>query len=140
IAFHRPLLRFMAIRIAARQHLTLDLHLSGTVLTNLNVERIHVTPNGTGPTPVGKIDIERLRFDYSIPMLIRHGVGEFLRSYEMHHADLVFVALPSRTSEERREKIGIAQQIHTILAQPAAYADRALIEDFNIRVRSPATE
>ena len=140
IVFHRPLVRFIAIRLAARQHLALDFHLSGTVFTNLTVKGIRVAPNGTGPTPVEKIDIERLRFDYSIPMLVRYGLGEFLRSYEVHHADLVFVALPSKTSTERREKIGIAQQIRTILAQPAAYSDRALIEDFNLRVRSLKTE
>ncbi len=136
IVFHRPLVRFIAIRIAARQHLALDFRFSGTVFTNLRVEAIRVAPNGTGPTPVEKIDIERLRFDYSIPMLVRYGPGEFLRSYEIHHADLAFVALPSKTSAERREKISIAEKIRAILAQPAAYSDRALIEDFNIRVRS----
>ena len=136
IVFHRPLVRFIAIRIAARQHLALDFHISGTVFTNLNVEGIRVAPNGTGPTPVEKIDIEQLRFDYSIPMLVRYGLGEFLRSYEVHHADLVFVALPSKSSAERREKISIAEKIRAILAQPAAYSDRALIEDFNIRVRT----
>ncbi len=137
VVFHRPLVRFIAIQIAARQHLALDFHLSGTVLTNLTIEGIHVAPNGSGPTPIEKIDIERLRFDYSIAMLARYGVGEFLRSYEVHHADLAFVALPSETPSERREKIGIIQQLRAILAQPAAYADRAQIEDFNIRVRTP---
>ena len=140
IVFHRPLARFIAIRIAARQHLALDLHFSGTVFTNLKVEGIHVAPNGTGPTPVERIDIERLRFDYSLPMLVRHGIGEFLRSYEVHHADLSFVALPSKSSTERREKISIAEKIRAILAQPAAYSDRALFEDFNLRVRTLKTE
>ena len=140
VIFHRPLVRFVAIQIAARQHLTLDFHISGTIFTNLNVEGIHVTPNGSAPTPVEKIDIQRLRFDYSIPMLVRHGVGEFLRSYEIHHADLAFVALPSKSTREHREKVSIIQQLRTILAQPAAYADRAQIEDFNIRVRSPDNE
>ena len=52
VIFHRPLVRFIAIQIAARQHLTLDFHLSGTVLTNLEIKGIHVAPNGTGITPV----------------------------------------------------------------------------------------
>ena len=126
IVFHRPLVRFIAIQIAARQHLALDFHISGTVFTNLNVEGIRVAPNGTGPTPVERIDIERLRFEYSIPMFVRYGLGEFLRSYEVHHAELVFVALPSKSSAERREKISIAEKIRVILAQPAAYSDRAV--------------
>ena len=140
IVFHRPLIRFIAIQVAARHHLTLDFHLSGTVLTNLKIEGIHAAPNGTAPTPVEKIDIERLRFDYSLPMLVRHGLGEFLRSYEIHHADLALVAMPSQTNKEKREKAGIIQLLRTILAQPAAYADRAEIDDFNIRVRSPTNE
>ena len=38
-------------------------------------------PTGNGPSPaMNKIAIERVRLDYSIPMLIRHGIGEFLRS------------------------------------------------------------
>ena len=140
IVFHRPFIRFIAIQIAARQHLALDFQLSGNVVTNLKVEGIHVAPSGTGPTPIEKIDIERLRFDYSIPMLVRHGVGEFLRSYEIHHADLAFVAVPSRTTSERREKLSVLDQVRAILAQPAAYADRALIDDLSIRVRSPKNE
>ena len=99
-----------------------------------------LTPTLLGPTPVEKIDIERLRFDYSLPMLVRYGIGEFLRSYEVHHADLAFVALPSKTTTERREKLSIVNQIRVILAQPAAYADRAEIEDFNIRVRTVTNE
>lgn len=138
--FHRPLVRFIAIQIAATQHLALDFHLSGTVLTNLKIEGIHVAPNGTGSTPVEKIDIARLRFDYSIPMLVRYGIGEFLRSYEIHHADLAFVAMPKKSSVEKREKVGIVQVLRTILAQPAAYADRAQIEDFNLRIRTEKFE
>lgn len=142
--FHRPLIRFIAIRIAAHEHLALDFHISGTLLTNLTITGVHVAPNGTGPSPVEKIEVDRIRFDYSLPMLARHGFGEFLRSYELHHADLVFVALPSRDKskavEERKEKLGVVDQIRAILAQPAAYADRAEIEDFNIRVRLPENE
>ncbi len=138
--FHRPLVRFIAIRIAAHQHLTLDFHLSGTIFTNLKIEGIHVQPDGSAPTPVEKIDIDRLRFDYSISMLVLHGLGEFLRSYEIRHADLAFIALPSTTPKEQREKATVMQQLRTILAQPAAYADRAEIEDFNLRVRSPENE
>jgi hypothetical protein len=139
-AFHRPLVRLAVIRIAARQHLTVDFHFSGTVFTNLTLRDVRAVPNGTGPTPVEQIAIGTMRFEYSLPMLARYGLGEFLRSYEIRHADLNFVALPSKSASERKEKINIAEQINTIIAQPAAYADRAEIEDFTVRVRSPETE
>src|SRR2546423_1594742 len=48
-----------------------------------------------------------------------------------------FVALPSATKEEHHEKIEIAKLLHNILGQPAAYADRVWIEDFNLSVTSP---
>jgi len=140
VIFHRPLVRFVVIRIAARQHLTVDFNFSGTVFTNLTLRDVRAVPNGTGPTPVERITIGQMRFEYSLPMLARYGLGEFLRSYEIRHADLNFVALPSKSVSERKEKINIAEQINTIIAQPAAYADRAEIEDFTVRVRSPETE
>src|SRR6266550_964083 len=86
--FHRPLFhnaaRLVLIQIAARHNLKLDAHFSGSIFTNLTVQAIRAIPNGHGPTPVEKIAIERVRLDYRLPMLLRHGVGEFLRSYEIH--------------------------------------------------------
>src|SRR6266853_3382963 len=140
-AFHRPLFHFTArlvLRaVAARMHLALDLHTSGTILTTLNDEGVHARANGTGPTPIRAIDIGEVRLEYRLPMLAKHGIGEFLRSYEIHHANLEFVALPSATKEEHHEKIEIAKLLHNILGQPAAYADRVWIEDFNLSVTSP---
>jgi len=71
-----------------------------------------------------------MRFDFSLPKLLREGPGEFVHSYEVHHADLAFVALPSKTTGEKRQKQSLANILQTILAQPAAYADRVHIEDF----------
>ncbi|MDQ3623430.1 MAG: hypothetical protein M3463_13220, partial [Verrucomicrobiota bacterium] len=140
VVFHRPLLhaglRFAAIQIAARQKLQLDLKLGGNLLTNLTIHRVSVSPKAAGP--VEHIRIESMRFDYSVPMLIKHGVGEFLRSYEIRNADLAFIAKESRTEAERRQKRSIAEQLNQILAQPALYADRVLIENFNIALRSGA--
>ncbi len=61
----------------------LDVQLSGNIFTNLTVEKLRATPTGRGPTPVRHIDIDRVHLDYSLPMLVRHGVGEFLQSYEV---------------------------------------------------------
>jgi hypothetical protein len=136
--FHRPLfdagVRLALIEVAARNHLKLDVHLSGTIFTNLTVQGIHAAPSGTGPSPVQKIDIERVHLEYSIPMLIRHGIGEFLRSYEVLNADLEFVAQPSKTEEEKHEKVSLAEDLNNLLGQPAAYADRVQIENFNLAV------
>src|SRR4051812_36588731 len=80
--FHRPLFamvaRFALIKVAARNNLKLDVHFSGTIFTNLTVRDIRAVPNGAGPTPVENIAIEAVHLEYSIPMLIKHGIGEFL--------------------------------------------------------------
>ncbi len=138
--FHRPLFhgvaRLLLIKVAAKQNVKLDIHFSGTIFTNLAVEGVHATPTGSGPSPVRHIDIDRVRLDYSIPMLVKKGVGEFLRSYEVTNADLDFDALPSKNEEERQQKRSLAEDLNNLLGQPAAYADRVRIENFNITVRA----
>jgi autotransporter translocation and assembly factor TamB len=142
--FHRPLfhtgVRLLLIKVAARQNLTLDVHFSGTIWTNLTVRDVQALPNGKGSTPVEKITIEHVRLDYNLWRLIRRGVGEFLQSYEIRNADLRFVATPSETEDEKKQKRTLAQDLNNILAQPAAYADRVNIENFNIAVRAEKSE
>ncbi len=144
IVFHRPLIHYgvppLARLIAKQQNLDVSFKLSGSIVTNLRITDVHVTPTGTKPTPVQKIDIRAMEFHYSIPSLIRNGVGYLLSSYQLHDADLEFVALPSTTEEEKKEKVTIAQRLYTILAQPAAYADRALIDNVTVAVHSPTAE
>ena len=138
--FHRPLFhtaaRLALVTVAARMHLKVDLHLSGSIFTNLVVEGIAAEPVGDFPNPIRKIAIARVRLDYSIPRLVKHGIGEFLGSYEIIDATLDFEALPSKDTGERREKQSIAQLLNTILGQPALYSDRVKIENLNLTVRA----
>ncbi|HET6406979.1 MAG TPA: translocation/assembly module TamB domain-containing protein, partial [Chthoniobacteraceae bacterium] len=138
---HRPLILIggpaLARALAKSRHLDVSLKLSGSIFSNLTVSQVKAMPTGGGPTPVESITIDRLRFDYNLWRLVRDGVGWFVESYEIHHADLRFVALPSKTKEERESKKSIAETLRTVLTQPAAYSDRVLIEDFNLRVTSP---
>ncbi len=139
--FHRPLLRVALrtalIRIAAKHYVNLDVHFAGTFFTNLTISGVRALPNGTGPTPIEKIAIDSIHLEYSIPMLVRHGVGEFLKSYEVQNADLVFGPFTSKTTEAAQQKQSLAQDLNNLLGQPALYADRVQIENFNITVRSP---
>ena len=144
VVLHRPLFHYglplVAKVFAARQNLSLDFDLSGSIFTNLRIQNVRALPNGRGPSPVEHIRIGEMRFDYSLPKLFREGTGEFVSSYELRHADLAFVALPSTTTHERRQKQSLAKTLRTVLAQPAAYADRVHIEDFNLLVQSPTNE
>ena len=142
--FHRPLFhggaRLALIAVAARMHLKADLQLSGNVFTHLTVEGVRAEPVGSFPNPIRKLTIDRVRLDYSIPRLVKHGIGEFLGSYEIINADLQIEALPERKTkanpELRRERRGVAEQLNEILGQPALYSDRVKIENFNLTVRA----
>ena len=141
--FHRPLfhygVRYALIRSAARQHLHLDLHLSGNIFTYLEIDGVHAQPMPGFPNPVRQLDIARVRLDYSIPRLLRSGLGEFLSSYEIADAEIHIEALPrdaARTEGPRRENQSIAQTLNKVLGQPALYSDRVKIENFNLTVRA----
>ena len=141
--FHRPLFhaggRLALIAVGARMHLKVDLHLSGNIFTNLTVEGVRAEPVGTFPNPIRKLAIDRVRLDYSIPRLVKHGIGEFLGSYEITNADLQIETLPDKkmgNEAVHRERQSIAQLLNTILGQPALYSDRVKIENFNLTVRA----
>jgi len=138
--FHRPLfhagVRLLLIQVAARQNVKLEVAFSGNIFTDLTVSGIRATPTGSAPSPVRRIEIERVQLDYSLPMLAKHGIGEFLQSYEVINADLEIDALPSKSEPERKQKRALAEDLNNLLGQPAAYSDRVKIENFNITVRA----
>lgn len=134
--FHRPIFfavaRLALIKIAAKHNVKLDVRFEGTIFTNLSVLNVHATP--TGPTPVELISIEAVRLQYSLVKLAKNGVGEFLESYELRNAELVFRPGPSETKEDTKEKKSIAEDLNNLLGQPALYADQASIENLSITV------
>src|SRR5688500_7387766 len=90
--FHRPLfhagMRLLLVQVAMRQNVKLEVSFSGTVFTNLTVAGVRAIPTGAGPSPVRRIEIERVRLNYSLPKLLKHGIGEFLEYYEVIYAHL----------------------------------------------------
>jgi len=141
VIFHRPLFHFTvrtALRLVAlRMKVDLDLRTSGTIFTTLNIEDVYARAQAGSEMPIRAIDIGSVQVRYSIPNLIKGGIGEFISSYEIHHATLDLVAQPSESAKERKEKVRIATLLHDILGQPAAYSDRVWIEDFSITVTAP---
>lgn len=138
--FHRPIfhagVRLLLIQVAARQNVKLDVAFSGTIFTNLTLANIRALPTGAGPSPVRRIEIEKVRLDYSVPMLVKRGIGEFVQRYEVLNAHLEIDALPSKSEPERKQKRALAEDLNNLLGQPAAYADRVRIQNFNITVRA----
>jgi hypothetical protein len=135
LLFHQPLLtaalRQIAIRVAARENVRLELEVHGSVWTRLTIKNLKATP--TGSSPIDSITIEELQAEYSLPTLLRRGVRDFLTGYHLHNANLVLDAV--RSNEDQKHKL--AHVLHDILQQPAMYSDRAWIENFNLTLRTP---
>ena len=135
ILFHQPLLtavlRQVAIRLAARENVRLEVDVGGSVWTRLTLKNLRATP--TGSSPIDSITIEELQVEYSLPTLLRRGWRDFLTGYHLHNANLSLDAV--RSNEEQKHKL--AQVLHDILQQPAMYSDRAQVENFNLTLRTP---
>jgi hypothetical protein len=140
--FHRPLIHFTArvilIRVAAWNHLNVDAHFSGSVFTNLTVTGIHAEPGDTKPNPLRRLEIDRVRLDYSLRQFFKYGLGELLRSYEIGTASIEIDVPPENDQEPRKPEkpVPIGEILNTILGQPALYADRVRIENVNVTVRA----
>jgi autotransporter translocation and assembly factor TamB len=136
VIFHRPIIfgiaRFAFVKVAARQNIDLQVRLGGTIWTNLTIENLRAVPTGKGSSPVEKIAIDRIHAEYSIPQLIRKGIGEFLDSYEIKNAELIINAKAG--SKQQKQQLG--RDLNNLLQQPAFYSDRVRVENFNIEVRA----
>lgn len=134
--FHRPLfhtvVRLALIQVAARQNVKLEVKFAGSIFTNLIVRDVQALPTGKGATPVEKITIEEVRLDYSLMKLLKGGVREFLSSYEVKNADLILAPI---AAEKKEQKQSLARDLNNLLGQPALYADRVRIQNFNITIK-----
>ncbi len=91
VIFHRPILlgigRVVIRHYAAKQNLRAEFRLEGSVFTYLTLRNLHVAP--TGPSDIESIDAGRVRADYNLLGLLRHGMSDFLQNVELHSARVV---------------------------------------------------
>lgn len=140
LIFHRPILtgliHLVAVKVAAKQHITLSLDVGGTVLTNLSLKNISALPKGDAPSPVERIKIQEVSVHYSIVSLIRRGVSEFLQSYTLRNADIE--VKPVEGTHE--QKSDLASTLHGLIQQPALFSDRVTVENLNLVAHTPDGE
>lgn len=140
LLFHRPLFhRGMPLLIkalAARAHMEVDVRFSGNLFSQLTIGPVQVRPAPGHTSPVERIEVQEIQLRYSLPRMLRRGPGEFLSSYEIRQARVELRPIPRSPKEKKRRKT-VGEIVHLILAQPAAYADRVLIEALDVRVALP---
>lgn len=73
VVFHRPIVfrltRYFIVRAAEQQNLKVDYKIAGSIFTNLRITDFQATP--TEPGPVERLEIGKLRLEYSLWGLLR---------------------------------------------------------------------
>ncbi len=140
LAFHRPLLhaviRIAAVKVAAKQHIDLSLDVGGTILTSLSLENIHASPDGKGPSPVEKIDIELVRVNYDLIGFARGGLQNLLKSYELKNANLVVRPVAGTPSQKQ----DLGSTLSGIFQIPALYTDHIHVENLSLALEQAGGE
>jgi hypothetical protein len=120
--FHRPILlalvRFAAPRIAAWNHLHLEFQINGSLLSDVSLANVRLTP--TGRTPVAKITVASAHADYSLGGLLRHGLGGFLKNITASDVSIEMADLPPEPGRAKTPRqLDFAAGTQQILEIPA---------------------
>ena len=130
LVFHRPILqtvgRRLAIHFAAKENLTLDLRVEGSILGGIVLRNVHAV--ATGPSALQSADVDLVRADYSLWGLMRGGMSQFLQNVEVRDASIVLD--PAKAPPD--EKV-IKEQKITL---PAFFPDRLTLSNINLRMHS----
>ena len=136
--FHRPIVhhggRWLAIRLAARANLALDLRLAGNLWSGLEILDLRAT--ATGPAPIEKLTLDRVAVGYDLLRLVR---GDFagLRRVEIGTLDAVVTpeaAAPAPAATPTAPGPPLAQRLRDLLARPLPTPGVRLVRA-DVRVR-----
>ena len=126
--FHRPvilaLIRTIAPRVAAMNHLRLEFAVEGNPLSGLSFTDVRITP--VGRTPVNQIRIGSLRAAYSFGNLLRLGSGGFFKN--LAAADVTIEVTDLRDEIRHDFSMGM----HQILEIPALLPESVDVRNVNV--------
>jgi hypothetical protein len=135
IIFHRPLIhhggRWVAIWLAKREHITLDLRLGGNVWNRFEIHDLQAKADGTGPAPIEHATIDRAVVEYDLLKLIKGDLNG-LRLVDVGKVDAVVTPQPS--NKPKKPSKPLAEQIRTFLNRPLP-ATQVRVGRVDIRVK-----
>lgn len=136
ILFHRPIVhyggRWAAIWFAKKQHLDVDLKISGNLWSHFEITGVKVRADGTGPAPLDKLDLDRVALDYDVLKLIRGDLNG-LASVEVGTVDVV---VPESKEPPKKEPSGpLAETLRGLLKTPLP-APKVQIGRVDLRVKN----
>ncbi|MEO6785426.1 MAG: hypothetical protein ABI318_04770, partial [Chthoniobacteraceae bacterium] len=136
VLLHRPLLHFagrrIAIWLAAREHMVLDLHLGGNMWSHLEVRDVSIRADGQGPAPIERLKLDRLSVDYDIWKAIHQDWSRVLRRVEVGTLDGL-IALHQQDATEPNTPI--AQAFEEILSRSLSPVEQLTVKRVDLEVK-----
>ncbi len=137
LLFHRPIVhhggRWVAIRVARSQNIDLDLRIGGNLWSGIEFTGIRAQPLGSGPSPIERLSLDRLRADYRLWPLMRGDLSG-LRAVEIGRLEAVVdpAAMPSQPTKKQGQPL--AEALRAVLSRPLP-SPGVRIKSMNVRVR-----
>jgi hypothetical protein len=95
VLLHRPIVHFggrwVAIRLAKKEHMDLDLRIGGNLWSGLEVRDVAIRDDGTGLAPVERLKLDRLAVSYDLWKALRGDWARVLRRVDVGSLDGVIV-------------------------------------------------
>ena len=129
LVFHAPILRgvirIVATRVAAGQHLQVDFLLEGDPVDQIILRNVRAI--ATGPSVVRSLDVGRAKVEYSLTDLLFHGMSQTLKNVELRDASLVIDGskAPLPKPPKPNEKVNL----------PDFFPDRLEVTNFSLTIR-----
>ena len=121
----------MAIWLAAREHMILDLRLSGNMWTRIEARDISIRADGKGPVPVERLKLDRLVVDYDLWKVIHSDWSHALRRVQAGTLDCV-IAVQEKVNEP---KTTIAQDFEDFLSRSLSPVEQLTVGRADLEVK-----
>ncbi len=137
VLLHRPLLHFagrrVAIWLAAREHMVLDLRLAGNLWSRIEARDISIHADGKGRAPIERLKVDRLAVEYDIWKIFHSDWERVLRRVQAGTVDgLIALHAPENPSEPQTPIAKIFADILSSSLSPVEQLSVARV-DFEVK-------
>ncbi len=136
IVLHRPLLHFagrrVAIWLAAREHMVLDLRLGGNLWSKVEVRDVSLRADGKGPAPVERLTLDHASVEYDLWKVIHSDWSHALRRVQVGKLDGVIAVQPENAAEPPTP---IAKAFEDILSRSLSPVEQLSVGRVDLEVK-----
>ena len=143
VVFHRPLVHFggrwMAIRLAKKEHMDLDLRVRGNLWSDLELRDVSIRADGTGPAPMERMKLDRLALHYDLWKALRADWPRVLRRVELGTLDAVVAVQAQPPQKATEPPTPIAKALQNLLSKPLVPIEQMSIARVDLEVKDALT-